>query len=93
MTHLLSSGQLTGSAVALAAGTLAAVVNNRSAPRQNHSHRWKSPSFLRIRPRNDSKVLMVLECIVLEDGLGGCCFRGSPGGYFWAIFGAPEPND
>ena len=43
--------------------------------------------------RNDSKVLMVLECIVLEDGLGGCCFRGVPGGYFWAIVGAPEPNN
>ena len=32
---------------------------------------------------------MVLECIVLEDGLGGCCFRGVPGGYFWAMFGGP----
>merc|ERR1711966_177527 len=65
-------------------------VNNRSAPGQKHSHRWESPSCHWIGPRKFSNCLMVGKVGVLEDGLLGCCFRGVPGGYFWAIFGAPD---
>ena len=62
-------------------------INNHSAPGQKHGHRGKSPSFHRIGPRNYSRVLMVLECIVLEDRLWGSCFRGFPGTTFGRFFG------
>jgi hypothetical protein len=69
------------------------MVNNRSAPGQKHGHRGKSSFFHQIIFRKQPKVTNKSNIILPGCGFLGCCFRGGPRRYFWAIFGGPGRND